>query len=135
MTFTEYFEYFFFMARSLFLLYFHAIISSFGAFNMEINLAIRFITLDYSSNRYSFVAAYNTPYIELGEIKAINFMNRGPGRNYWTRHPHRATMMDPHIQRISVRRVIRFKYSLISPKKMAVIFRNGMIFLFMFIKI
>jgi hypothetical protein len=134
MRFTKYFEYFFFLIFLNFFLNLHAVIRSFCAFYMKINLAILFKALDRSSKINSLLSANNTTNNKFWKIKLIHF-DWGLWSYLGTLCPHRATVMHPIIQGVCNWGIWTFQFSLISCNKISKIFWNILIVQLIFIKV
>jgi len=122
------------LKRRAFFLDLHAIVSSFGTFDMELDVAIWLVTLNYSSYVDTFLAADYTTMVEFGKIKLIH-LDWLPWSDYWTRHPHGTTMMSPMVQSVSNWRRTTFEQGLVPLQKVTIVLRNGVVCLLMLIEI
>ena len=95
------------LKRRAFFLDLHAIVSSLGTFDVELNIAIWLVALDHSSYVDTFLATDYTTVVEFGKVKLVH-LHWLPWSHNWTRHPHGATMMSPMVQRVSNRRLTTF---------------------------
>ena len=101
---------------------------------MEVYLTILLCTLNDCSDIWSFLAAYNTPNIKFAVIKLIH-LDRGSWGDLRSRHPERAAMMHPVVERIGYWAVFILKLSLILLQEMAIILWNAVVLLLMLIEI
>ena len=134
MAFTEYFKDFFFAIWNIFLLYFHAIVRSFCAFDVKIKFTFIFEAFYYCTYLGALLSTYDATYIKLLEVQLFH-INRCSRCNLRAWHPHWAAVMNPVIQRVCYRCFPWLNNLLISLYKTTVIFGNRMILLFRLVKV
>ena len=101
---------------------------------MEVYLTILLCTLNDCPDIWSFLAAYNTPNIELAVIKLIH-LDRGSWGDLRSRHPERAAMMHPMVERIGHWAVFILKLYFILLQEMAIVLGDAVVLLLMLIEI
>lgn len=101
---------------------------------MKEYLTILLCTLNDCSDIWSFLAANNTPNIEFAVIKLIH-LDRGSRSDLRSRHPERAAMMYPVVERIGHWAIFILKLNLIFLQEMAIILGDTVVLLLMLIKI
>lgn len=105
---------------------FHAIVGSFGAFHVEVDLAVLLEAFDCGAHIDALLSANDAANTEFLEVKAVH-LHRRLWRNLWTLRPHRTTMMHPVVQRICDWRLRQFQLGLVPLNEMAVVFWNAVI--------
>jgi hypothetical protein len=83
----EYLENFLFVAQMILLFNLHAVVTSLGAFYVEVDGALGPTAFDASTNMAAFLSTNDTPKRKSLEIKFIH-SNRSSGSNIRSWHPH-----------------------------------------------
>ena len=127
-------EDFFFVAHVVLFIKIHAIIGTFGAFDVEVDLAVRFAAFNTSTYIAALFTADDTSMCKFGEVQLVH-LYWGLRSNNWSLHPHRAAVMDPMIESISHRSIWCLQQHLVPAYEPAVIFRRIVILFLMLVEI
>lgn len=122
------------LERRAFFLDFHAVATSLGTFDVELDIAIGFVTLDYGSYVDTFLATDDAPVVEFGEIKLVH-LDRLPRSHNWTWYPHRAAVMSPMVESISDWSLTTLEKGLISLQEAAIVLWNAVVSLLVLVKV
>lgn len=132
MRFAKYSELSLFARLALLFLQLDAIVGSFGAFHVKVNLAILFAALHTGTNVVPFATTNKAKLFKPREVHFV-YRHRLLGSHFEFLHPHRAAVVHPMIQSFSLRSV--FKQLLVSLQEVAIVFRDPLVLNFMAVEV